>query len=135
MVRVAAIAAALFAGQALACGYCVEDKIAAVYDHALISQALAQRHQVAFFHIDGTLPQGAAGKRSLEAMAQSAAGVDKGSARVSIETFTLAVAFDPARTGMGALQNSLDRKFAAKKLSLLPLRVMDKPAELKAVKR
>ena len=37
-----ALAAALVAGPAQACGYCVEDKIAAVYDHALVSQALAQ---------------------------------------------------------------------------------------------
>ena len=58
--------------QALACGYCVEDKMAAVYDHATVTRALAQKHQVAYFHIDGELPPGPATKRALEELANEA---------------------------------------------------------------
>jgi hypothetical protein len=55
--------------------------MAAVYDHATVTRALAQKHQVAFFHIDGALAPGAETKRALEALANAANGVDRGTAR------------------------------------------------------
>jgi hypothetical protein len=131
----AAAAGILTALQAQACGYCVEDKIAATYDHALVSRALGQKHHVVFFHIEGTLVAGENTRRALEAIAESAPGVDKGSARVSVETTTLSLAFDPQRTPLVAVQKALEKRFAARRLSLLPLRVMERPAELKTVKR
>ena len=115
--------------QALACGYCVEDKMAAVYDHAAITRALAQKHQVAFFHIDGALAPGAATKRALEGLANAASGVDRGTARVSLESAALSVAFDPQRTSVASLQAALERKLAASKNSLMLLQVMDRPAD------
>ena len=122
------LAALLLAGAAsatLACGYCVEDKIASTYDHALVKRAIAHRHHVAFFHIDGPLAPGDATKRWLESVAASTAGVDKGSARVAVDTMTISVAFDPRINSMIAVQNRLDVKLAARKLSLMPLRVID----------
>ena len=132
------LAALLLAGAApaaLACGYCVEDKIAAAYDHAVVVRALGRKHHVAFFHIDGALASGEGTKRALEAMVESAGGVDKGSARVSVETATLSFAFDPQGAALARLHQVLEKKLAARKLSLMPLRVMEQPAELKAVKR
>ena len=123
------------ASTALACGYCVEDKIASSYDHALVTQALAQKHQVVFFHIDGPLAPGDATKRWLEAAVASTAGVDKGSARVAADTLTMSVAFDPRRNSLIAVQGALERKLSARKLTLMPLRVIDSPAELKTVGR
>ena len=114
---------------AQACGYCVEDKMAAVYDHAVVARALGQKHHVAFFHIDGRLVPDGATKRALEAIADSSPGVDKGSARVSVESASLAVAFDPRRTPLAALQKDIERRFATKKLSLMLLQVMDRPAD------
>jgi hypothetical protein len=133
----AAILSALIAsaGTAQACGYCVEDKIASVYDHALVTQSLAQKHHVAFFHIDGPLAPGEGSRRLLEAAATSTAGIDKGSVRVAVETLTLAVAFDPRRTSLIAVQNALQKKLAAKGLSLMPLRVIDGTAQLTSIKR
>jgi len=110
---------------ALACGYCVEDKMAAVYDHATVTRALAQKHQVAFFHIDGALAPGAETKRALEALANAANGVDRGTARASLESAALSVAFDPQRTTIASLQAALERKLAAQKNSLMLLQVMD----------
>ena len=49
------MATALQSPGALACGHCVEDKIAAVYDHAMVTRSLAVKHRVAFFAIDGAL--------------------------------------------------------------------------------
>lgn len=119
----------------LACGYCVEDKIASTYDHAVITRAIGQKHHVAFFHIDGPVVPGEAAKRSLESLAESTPGVDKGSVRVALETLTVSFAFDPRRSPLAALQTAMDRKLAAKRLSLMPLRIIDSPAELKTVRR
>ena len=124
---------ALQAGIAAACGYCVEDKIAATYDHAVLTRAIAQKHSVVFFHIDGSVPPGDAGRRWLETAAESTSGVDRGSVRVSVDTFSVSFAFDPKAVPLSRVQASLEKKLAAKKLSLMPLRVMDRPAELKTV--
>lgn len=131
----AGLALALHAPGALACGYCVEDKVAAVYDHAVVTRALAQKHHVVIFHIDGTLVPGETTRRALEALAESAPGVDRGSVRVSVDTATLSVAFDPRRSPMVAVQAALDKKLAARKLAVMPLRIIDAPAALKTVNR
>lgn len=149
----AALLLALSAPAALACGYCVEDKIASVYDHSVVTRALAQKHHVVYFHIDGLVaaPAGAgvgagagapgsaraveATKRALEGLGESTPSVDRGSVRVAVETFTIALAFDPQRTTLPAVMAALDKKFAARKLTVMPLRVIDKPAELKTVNR
>ena len=131
-------AALLLAGAdqaALACGYCVEDKIASTYDHAVVSRALGKKHHVVFFHINGPFAPGAGSKRALEAAAESVAGVDRGSIRVAVETLTLSLAFDPRQTSPVAVQSALEKKLAAKKLSLMPLRIMDSPGDLAAVRR
>ena len=129
--RIVAAFAAGFAATSFACGYCVEDKIAAVYDHAVVTRAVAQKHQVVFFAVEGQMSAGEASRRALEAVAESAAGVDKGSARVSVESASLSVAFNPARAPFAGMERSLSRKLAARGLSVAILRVMDRPAELK----
>jgi len=129
----AALTLACSASATFACGYCVEDKIASTYDHALVTQALAQKHHVVFFHIDGPLAQGEDARRWLEGTAAATAGVDKGSVRVSTGTLTISLAFDPARTSLVKVQNALERRLAARKLTLMPLRVMDRPADLRVV--
>jgi hypothetical protein len=119
----------------MACGYCVEDKIATVYDHASVTRAVSSGHQVVFFHIEGARTPGRASRRELEAIAESVEGVDTGSVRVSLESASLAVAFDPRRASLAAVHTALDKKLAARRLSLMLLRVMDSPGELKTVGR
>jgi len=118
-----------------ACGVCVEDKVAAVYDHAAVTRALEARRTVVFFHIDGTIPPGAAALRKFSALAASAPGVDQDSVRISRETASLAVSFDPRRGNLAQVQESLDRRLASMKLTLLAIRVMDSPGDLAAVRR
>ena len=131
----ASLLPALHAPATFACGYCVEDKIASTYDHAVVTRALAQRHQVAFFHIDGQVSPGDANKRALEALGESTPGIDAGSVRVAVDTFTVSFAFDPKRAPLARVQAAFEKKLTAKKLSLMPLRIIDTPAELKTVKR
>lgn len=132
---VAGLLLALGAPGAFACGYCVEDKIASAYDHAVVTQSLAQKHHVAFFHIDGAVVPGEATRKSLEAIVQSTPGVDKASVRVAVETLTISFAFDPKKAPLIAVQAAIDRRLKPKNLSLMPLRIIDSPAELKLVKR
>jgi hypothetical protein len=117
------------AGASHACGVCVEDKMAAVYDHATIARALDQKHHVAFFHVDGSLAAGEATKQALLRFAESA-DTDKGSARVSVESASLAVAFDPRRTTVVALQKDLERRMAGKKFSLMLMQVLERPSDV-----
>jgi hypothetical protein len=113
----------------LACGFCVEDKMASVYDHAVVTGALGRQHHVAFFHLDGRLAGGEAGKRALLLAAESSPGADKGSARVSVASASLSVAFDPKRAGVAALQQEIERKLAGRGMTLMLLQVMDRPAD------
>jgi hypothetical protein len=117
---------------ALACGHCVEDKIAGVYDHAAVTRAIGAKHMVVFFAIDGALEPGQPMRTRIEKIAASVPGVDPGSVRVSMELAALAVAFDPKRTRLGEVQETLDRKLAALRLSLLAMRIMDRPGDLAA---
>jgi hypothetical protein len=61
--------------------------------------------------------------------------VDKRSARISLDTLTVSFSYDPGRVSLAAINTRLDRKVAARKLSFMPLRVMDAPADLKTVQR
>ena len=128
----AALLALLFAAApAWACGYCVEDKIASTYDHAVVTRAMAQGHHVAFFHVEGAPVT----RQALEKAISSVPQIDRGSGRISVDTLTVCVAFDPRRLSLMELNARLNRQLAARKLSLMPLRVMEQPADLKTVKR
>ena len=125
MMRAALLVFLLAAGSAHACGYCVEDKIAAVYDHGVVSRAVAAKHQVVFMHVEGT-----ATRQALE-QAASAAGADRGTVRVSGDLLTVSFAFDPRR-GLGSIHSAMEKRL--KGASLMPFQVMDRPGDLKQVK-
>jgi hypothetical protein len=135
LVSVAALVLATGATAAMACGVCVEDKIAAAYDHVLITRSIANKHAVVFYALDGPLAGGEAQVRALRRAAEGARGADPGSARVSLESGSLSVAFDPQRAPYAAFEKSLERNLAGSGVSLLLLRVMDRPVESKKAAR
>jgi len=116
-----------------ACGYCMEDRIAAVYDHSVVTQALDRRHHVAFFAIAGTFAPVDGTQRAIETIAESVNGVDKGSAKVSVESSSLAVAFDPQRTTLTLVRTAINQKLSEKKLSLQPLRAIEQRGQMRVV--
>lgn len=120
----AAAAFLLASESATACGYCVEDKLAAAYDHAVVMRALDRRHEIAFFAIEGTAAASPALQRMIEAALESTAGIDRGTSRVSLAGASLSFAYDPAHPGLGPVIRSLEKKLAAKGLSLSVLRVI-----------
>ncbi|HEX4986576.1 MAG TPA: hypothetical protein VFV71_10995 [Burkholderiales bacterium] len=123
----AAILAIAFAAAApaAACGHCIEDKVAAVYDYAIVTRAFDRDHRVAFFAIDGTLAAGDAA--AVTALVGSARGVDKASVRVSAELASLSFAFDQRRASLAEVQKQVERRLKPKGLALLPLQVMEPP--------
>ena len=80
---------------ALMCGVCLEDKVAATYDHALIERARAQHRVVVFAE-----PRAAIDERSLKALAAKAArapGVDAATVKTSAAPATVSFVLDPRR--------------------------------------
>jgi hypothetical protein len=124
-VRAGLIALSLVSSHALACGVCVEDKIAAVYDHAAVHRALAAKKVVVFFAIDGKLASDERTRRAIAAAAR-APGVEAGSVRVSTELASLALAFDRRRTNLVEVEKTLESRLAPMGLSLLTLQVRDR---------
>ena len=113
-----------FSPQALACGVCIDDKVASCYDYSVVSQAKAGGHEVAFFAIDGSLPVNAEMRSDVLGAVQGARGVLRGTARVSLENAALSFAYDPKRAKQAAIASSIEQKLAARKLSLRYLRSM-----------
>jgi len=121
--RAAALVAGLLVAQAtLACGYCVEDKIAAAYDHAVVVRAVDARHKVAFLSLEGA-PHGSQA-RTLARAVEGIAGVDRGTVRVSLEGGAASFAFDPSRHPVNTIVDSIQKKLAAKGAQVSLLRVV-----------
>src|SRR4051812_27727723 len=132
MKRLLLLLACVAAQSVQACGLCIEDKVAAVYDHAAVSRALALKHPVAFFVFDGTLAGTEVERKVIQQMAISVHGVDAGSVRVSSELGSLAVAFDPARNSFATIERALQLKLNRRGLRLALVRGMGRPADPRA---
>jgi hypothetical protein len=127
-----ALAALLAAASALAsaCGFCVEDRVAAVYDHEGVGSAIAQRQHVAFFALEGPLASNPASRRAIVAALESA-GALPGTARVAVENAACSAAYDPRRTSLAELAKRANKPLAARGLTLVVLRMIDAGGALK----
>jgi hypothetical protein len=74
---------------AQACGVCVEDKVAATYDHAVVQQAAAKGRVMVFCEVNG----GFDGRRIRNA-ARAVRGLDMSSLRLSGQPAALSFAVD-----------------------------------------
>jgi hypothetical protein len=115
------VAALAAAGAAWPCGICKEDKVAAVYDHAVVEAAARRGHRVAYFAIEGPLPVDGEHLRAVREAIGAVAGVDPRSIRVSLENASCSAAFDPARTSVRAMASELDRRLASRGLAVTSL--------------
>jgi len=121
--RTASVVAGLLLAQgALACGHCVEDKIAAAYDHSVIVRAVDNRHKVAFLSLEGAPTKSQ--ERALVRAVESTAGVDRGTARVSLEGGAVSFAFDPSRHALQSIVDGIQKRFAARGAVVSVLRVV-----------
>jgi hypothetical protein len=115
------ILAVLAAGPMLAaaCGFCEEDRIASVYDHAVVQAAAAAKREVAFFSLEGIADDTA--RRAITAALVSA-GATKSSVRIS--DGACSVAFDPARTSAATIASAVNARLAPRGVKLAVLRTM-----------
>lgn len=99
--RACAIALPLAAGLAAgawACGVCVEDKVAATYDHALVREAAAKGRVVVFCALEAgvTADEDRAGlERELKRLAAGVRGVDARTVRTSTAPPAFSFVLDP----------------------------------------
>jgi hypothetical protein len=112
---------------AAACGFCIEDRVAAVYDQATVEEAVKQKRYVAFFGIEGEAH--AVSPRALAA-ALEGAGAVRGATKVSIHDHACAVVYDPKRTTMRKLADAAAKSLSSQGVTLTALRVIDASGKL-----
>ena len=98
------------------CGYCIEDRVAAVYDHAAIGAALDQHRQIVFFALEGKLPAEGQALRIIAHALRSVEGVDSRSLRVSFASASLSLSYDGKRISSARIIEVMNREFAARGL-------------------
>ena len=125
----------IHAASALACGHCIEDRIASVYDYAIISKAVSEKHTVAFFALEGPLIVNEDSKQKIKSWVEQINGVDSKSIKISLDAAALSVAFDPNRISYATLLDQLEKKLASKKLSLFPLDTITQMPKLKVASK
>jgi len=108
---------------ALACGACVEDKIAATYDYAIVSRAALRHHVVVFAAVDGK-GDPARESRELRAAAARVKGVDRQSIRAADSPHALSFALDPRLAAPEAALSEIARAPAVRGVRLSLIRVM-----------
>ena len=120
-VRSIAAAVALSGAVVMACGHCPEDLIAAVFDHTLAQRTLALKHETLFFAWDGPVARNDELRQKMMILAETIPGVDKGSARVSMEPTAMAITFAPQRYRTQVIIDALGQKFATRNISIARL--------------
>ena len=94
---------------AAACGYCVDDKVAAAYDHAVVERAIAKGHEVVYLSLEFARPVTRDTEAAIRNAIERISGVDRNSVRVAVEGGSLSFAFDPKRAHSGSVLNAVDR--------------------------
>jgi copper chaperone CopZ len=113
-----------------ACGHCVEDKVAAVYDYAVVSKAQALHQHVAFVAIDGSFSTDARTRGAIADIVRTAEGVDRASVRVSLELAALSFAFDPKRASFAAIHRSVGRQLSRIGVRVSEIKILDGSARV-----
>ena len=80
---------------AFACGYCLQDRIASVYDHVLVAKTKQLNQKMLYLVWDGPAARDEITKRHLLAIVSRVRGVTKDSVRVALEPPTIGLAYQP----------------------------------------
>ncbi|HSQ02554.1 MAG TPA: hypothetical protein VLN59_00885 [Burkholderiales bacterium] len=134
LIAAATIVSVLHIPPGYACGYCIEDKMASVYDGALVAQAVRDKHRVAFFALVGPLSPDAAKREAIVHLVESVRGIDRHSTRLSVENAALSFSFDANAVPFALLHRTLARKLSSHGLSLELVSVMERPADFKIMR-
>jgi hypothetical protein len=91
-----------------ACGVCVEDKVAATYDYAVMQQASTEGHVMVFCEVNGRLDS-----RRIRNAARQVRGLDRSSLRLSPQPAALSFALDAARQSPQAAVSAMEQALPA----------------------
>lgn len=103
--RRALLLLALAAPAAWACGVCVEDKVAATYDYAVVQRALSHGQVVVYCEVSGR-----ADAARLRQAAAKVPALDRESLRLSAEPAALSFALDAAKQSPQSAAAALQRQ-------------------------
>ncbi len=87
-----------------ACGVCVEDKVAATYDYAVMQQAASKGRVMVFCEVSGAVDA-----PRIRNAARQVRGLDRSSVRLSTQPAALSFALDPAQQSPQAAVSALQR--------------------------
>ena len=119
---IASVIAASYPGVIFACGACVEDRIAATYDHRVVIKAIAHDQQVVFVAIDGPGRPGT-NRARLMAAAAKVRGVQLATVRTSEAPAAFSFALDAAQEPKTAV-SGFQKALGDSKVELSLVRVM-----------
>ena len=122
MKRLAILLAAMASSGALACGVCVDDKVAAAYDHAVVQRALQRGQVVVFAEVEGS-GRAEDRVRAAREAARRVAGVEAASLRSAPAPAALSFALD-ARVSSPERALKAANAFASGRAELRLLKVM-----------
>ena len=106
----------LLSFSALACGYCLQDRIASVYDHVLVAQTRQLNQKMLYLIWDGPANRDEAMRHELISIASRLPGITKGSVRVSLEPATIGLAYQPLKISREQVEALLLQRLKSKKI-------------------
>jgi hypothetical protein len=115
--------ASLHPSPSFACGICIEDKVAATYDHQIVMSATARNHVVVFGQVEGNADMRKV-MVDVAAAARRTAGVDRGSVRTSSAPPAFSFSLDPKSQSPERAVELLQRRVRASGSQLSILRIV-----------
>ena len=110
----------------MACGVCLQDKVAATYDHAVVTRALEQHRVVVFAEPRATVDAALLSKAVASAAARTP-GVDPATVRTNASPASLSFVLDPRRAQPAEALASIRKSANVKGLELDLLEVRRPP--------
>jgi hypothetical protein len=114
---------AIWSASALACGVCIEDKVAATYDHAVVMRAAATHKLMVFGEISGPVDMKEAMSK-ITRTAPKVRGIDRRSVRTSLSPSAFSFALDATKCAPDAAVAELQKRLQIPGATLVLLQVM-----------
>ena len=111
----------LQAASIFACGQCVQDKMAAVYDYEVIKHAIEKKQIVIFLGYEGNIVPDLESRLKMMKLIAKINGIDVKSIQISMENASFSFAFDPERISYLTLIKVLGRTLAKLNLSVFAI--------------
>jgi hypothetical protein len=101
-----------------ACGHCKEDKIAATYDHAVVTTARRNGHAIVYTELRGPVADLQLASW-IRRQVETCPGVIRGTARVSSEPAALSFVYDPRKTDTARSLRAIEARLARRGLEVI----------------